>query len=209
MYQVKHFAEDRLDVQHALIEAHPLGLIICTATGRLSADPIPFILIRDKGELGTLRAHVARPNPLWQHLQENDECLVAFQAEDAYISPNWYPSKQEHGKVVPTWNYITVHAWGRPSVIDQADWLRHQISELTESQEVTQPKPWGMDDAPADFTKAMINGVVGVEIAITEIQGKWKVSQNRPARDIDGVRTGLTDAGALGMADQVATRRKV
>ncbi len=205
MYRVNHFAEDRLDVQHELIEQHPLGLLIShNAQNRLLADPIPFTLIREQGELGILRAHIARPNPQFAQLPDAAECLVVFQGEEAYISPNWYPTKKAEGKVVPTWNYVTVHVWGKPSVIDDPDWVRSQIDHLTKQQEASQPNPWQVDDAPANFTFALIKGIVGIEIAISEIQGKWKVSQNRPATDIAGVHTGLSAAGMSAMADRVA-----
>ena len=131
MYQVSHFSETRLAVQHALIQAQPLGMLICNdERHRPMANSVPFLLDRDKGTLGTLQAHVARANPQWQQLQRAASCLVVFQGEDGYISPNWYPSKALHGKVVPTWNYITVHAWGTPQVIDDPDWLRYQFGEM-------------------------------------------------------------------------------
>ena len=207
MYEVKHFVEDRLDVQHDLIQSHPLGLLICDdADGRHMANPIPFTLVRKSGLLGTLQAHLARPNPQWLQLQNVEECLVVFQGEQAYISPNWYPTKKEHGKVVPTWNYVTVHVWGKPKVFDDQNWIRTQINALTTQQEANQATPWQVDDAPPQFTAAMLRGVVGVEIEITEIQGKWKVSQNRPTADIQGVRDGLASVGEVSMATQVAER---
>ncbi|MEO0435695.1 MAG: FMN-binding negative transcriptional regulator [Pseudomonadota bacterium] len=205
MYEVKHFIEDRLDVQHDLIEAHPLGLLICNdSTGRLAANSIPFTIRRDLGELGTLRAHIARANPQWSELKKGRECLTIFQGEEAYVSPNWYPTKQKHGKVVPTWNYVTVQVWGTPLVIDDPDWLRAQIDEMTDRQEASQVKPWAVGDAPAEFTSSMIRGIVGIELAIREIKGKWKVSQNRPQEDIKGVVSGLSDAGKDAIANQVA-----
>lgn len=205
MYQVKHFAEDRLEIQHALIESHPLGLLICNEDdGRLMANPLPFKLVREDGSLGTLQAHMARPNPQWSQLQKLKECLVVFQGEEAYISPNWYPTKQEHGKVVPTWNYVTVHAWGAPTIIDDPDWIRSQVDRLTAQQEADQTVPWKVDDAPPEFSSSMLRGIIGVEIAINEIQGKWKVSQNRPAVDIQGVHDGLSSIGELPMAREVA-----
>ena len=207
MYEVKHFAEDRLEVQHSLIEKHPLGLLICNdENGRHVANPIPFILVRGRGDLGTLQAHIARPNPQWSQLQTSKECLVVFQGEEAYISPNWYPAKHEHGKVVPTWNYVTVHVWGLPKVIDDPDWIRSQIDHLTAQQEAEQANPWKVDDAPPEFTESMLKGIVGVEIAINEIQGKWKVSQNRSVADIQGVYAGLSAIGEVSMANQVAQR---
>ncbi len=205
MYEVRHFAEDRLAVQHELIEAHPLGLMICNdADGRLAANQIPFMLLPELGEFGTLRAHVARANPQWTELQSVQECLVVFQGEEAYVSPNWYPSKQQHGKVVPTWNYVTVHVWGKPVVIDDPAWIRAQVDQMTEKHEATQSKPWAVDDAPIDFTSSMIKGVVGIEIAISDIKGKWKVSQNRSREDISGVSTGLSASGKDAIADHVA-----
>ena len=205
MYQVKHFAEDRLEVQHSLIEKHPLGLLICSDdSGRLVANPIPFKLVRERGNLGTLQAHMARPNPQWAQLKGQQECLVVFQGEEAYISPNWYPTKKEHGKVVPTWNYVTVHTWGVPTVVDDPDWIRSQVDRLTAQQEADQTVPWKVDDAPPEYSASMLRGIVGLEIVISEIQGKWKVSQNRPAEDIQGVRDGLAAIGETSMAHQVA-----
>ena len=127
-----------------------------------------------------------------------------FQGEEAYVSPNWYPSKQKHGKVVPTWNYITVQVWAEPVVIEDPDWLRAQIDEITNRHESSQPKPWAVGDAPAEFTSSMIRGIVGVELEIKEIKGKWKVSQNRPQEDIQGVFSGLSNAGKAAIADHVA-----
>ncbi|MEO0439117.1 MAG: FMN-binding negative transcriptional regulator [Pseudomonadota bacterium] len=205
MYEVKHFVEDRLDVQHDLIEAHPLGLLVCNdGAGRLFANSIPFTIRRDLGKLGTLRAHLARANPQWSELKKGMECLTVFQGEEAYVSPNWYPSKQKHGKVVPTWNYITVQVWAEPVVIEDPEWLRAQIDEITNRHESSQPKPWEVDDAPAEFTSSMIRGIVGVELEIREIKGKWKVSQNRPQEDIQGVFSGLSNAGKAAIADHVA-----
>ncbi|MEM7218391.1 MAG: FMN-binding negative transcriptional regulator [Pseudomonadota bacterium] len=209
MYEVKSFAEDRLDVQHAMIEKHPLGLLICTDDNRRPlANPLPFVLRAEQGELGTLLAHMARPNPQWRLLTSGSECLVVFQGEEAYVSPGWYPSKREHGKVVPTWNYISVHVWGRPTVRDDPDWLKAQVDTLTDRQEASSANPWRVDDAPAEFTESMLKGIVGLEIAISEIQGKWKVSQNRPAADIRGVQDGLTAIGETAMAAEIARRAR-
>jgi len=207
MYQVKHFAEDRLEVQHSLIEKHPLGLLICSDDGgRLVANPIPFKLVRERGNLGALQAHMARPNPQWAQLKKQQECLVVFQGEEAYISPNWYPTKKEHGKVVPTWNYVAVHAWGVPTVVDDPDWIRSQVDRLTAQQEADQAIPWKVDDAPPEYSASMLRGIIGIEVEISEIQGKWKVSQNRPAVDIQGVHDGLVSLGELSMAQQVTDK---
>ncbi|MEL7312824.1 MAG: FMN-binding negative transcriptional regulator [Pseudomonadota bacterium] len=205
MYEAKHFAEDRIDVQHALIRQHPLGLLICNgADGRINANPVPFLLLPDRGELGVLRAHVARENPQWRQIHEADDCLVVFQGPEAYVSPNWYPSKQGHGRVVPTWNYVTVHVRGVPSVSENAQWLHEQVERMTDQQEATQSSPWEVTDAPQNYTRALLKAIVGIEIRITEIQGKWKLSQNRKTQDIVGVHEGLTGEGHTALADQVA-----
>lgn len=194
MYQPPHFREDRLDVQHDLIRRHPLGLLITAGSGGLMANPIPFA-IHPVSELGTLRAHLSRANPQVQELALVQECLVVFQGPQDYITPSWYATKHETGKVVPTWNYATVHAWGRPHVVADADWLRDQLHELTEHQEHARATPWGVDDAPAAFIAAQMKGIIGVEIVIERIEGKWKVSQNRPEQDRRGVVDGLREQG--------------
>ncbi|MEM6818143.1 MAG: FMN-binding negative transcriptional regulator [Pseudomonadota bacterium] len=207
MYEIEHFNEDRLAVQQALVEKHPLGLLICNDdNGRSVANPVPFTLDRNSGERGTLKAHLARPNSQWRLLQAAADCLVVFQGAEAYISPNWYPTKKVHGKVVPTWDYMIVQIRGKPVVHQDPDWLRAQIEHLTARHEASQPKPWKVDDAPPRFTKAMLNGIVGIEIPITEIHGKWKLSQNRSVQDVAGVRDGLTEVGELGLAAEVASR---
>lgn len=210
MYQPPHFREDRLDVQHALIAAHPLGLLITSGPGGLQANPIPFLIDAETSERGTLRAHLARANPQIAELAAISECLVVFQGPQHYISPSLYPTKQETGKVVPTWNYITVHAWGAPRVIDDAAWLRRQIDALTRHKEHARAAPWNVADAPASFIAAQIKGIVGVEIPIARLEGKWKVSQNRPAVDQSGVINGLRGLGddADMMANEVAARGK-
>ena len=181
MYQPSHFREDRLDVQHGLIRAHPLGLLITSGPGGLMANPIPFLIDAGASEYGTLRCHMARANLQWRELGAVEECLVVFQGPQDYVTPSWYPTKRETGKVVPTWNYATVHAWGKPVVIDDPDWLRRQIDSLTRTREGLRPEPWKVEDAPEDFVAAQIKGIIGVEITIGRIEGKWKVSQNRPS----------------------------
>ena len=151
MYQLPAFREDRLEVQHALIRAHPLGLLISAGPGGLIANLLPFLVDADGSERGTLRVHMARANPQWRELETLEECLVVFQGPHDYVTPSWYATKRETGKVVPTWNYATVHAWGRPRVINDADWLRRQLDDLTLSREGMRPAPWKVDDAPAGF----------------------------------------------------------
>ncbi len=210
MYQPPHFREDRLAVQHALIRAHSLGLLVTAGPGGLQANHIPFLVEADGSERGTLRAHLARANPQSSELAAVAECLVVFQGPQQYISPSLYPTKREHGKVVPTWNYITVHAWGRPRVIDDAVWLRRQVEDLTLHKEGSRAAPWHVSDAPEPFVAAQLQGIIGIEIPIARIEGKWKVSQNRPAVDQSGVATGLRGNGdeADIMASLVAERIK-
>jgi transcriptional regulator len=210
MYQPPHFREDRLDVQHALIREHSLGLLITAGRSGLQANPIPFLIDSDATPLGTLRAHLARANPQQRELAGIEECLVVFQGAQLYISPSLYPTKYKTGKVVPTWNYITVHAWGRPRIIDDADWIRGQVDDLTAHKESSRPAPWKVSDAPGPFITAQIKGIIGLEIPIARIEGKWKVSQNRAPVDQAGVVAGLRDNGgdAEIMASLVAARRK-
>jgi transcriptional regulator len=172
------------------------------------ANPLPFQLASDSGDLGTLRCHLARGNPQWRELKAVAECLVVFQGPQEYVTPSWYPTKRETGKVVPTWNYATVHVWGRPEVIDDPVWLRRQLDDLTGLQEGVRPAQWHVDDAPADFIAAQMKGIIGVEIPIARIEGKWKVSQNRPEADRAGVVAGLREQGerTQAMAALVAER---
>jgi transcriptional regulator len=208
MYQPPAFREDRIEVQHALIRAHPLGLLVTAGPGGLMANHVPFLIYPDASERGTLRVHLARANPQLAELAVVDQCLVVFQGPQDYVTPSWYATKRETGKVVPTWNYVTVHVWGRPRVRDDADWLRRQIGDLTGQQEGTRAQPWLVEDAPADYVTAQIKGIVGVEIPIARIEGKWKVSQNRPAADRAGVVAGFRERGEAGepMATLVAER---
>jgi transcriptional regulator len=161
MYQPPHFREDRVEVQHALIRAHPLGLLITAGPGGLMANPIPFLIDPDASERGTLRCHLARANAQWRELTAVEECLVVFQGPQDYVTPSWYATKRETGKVVPTWNYATVHAWGRPQVIDDEAWLRRQIEDLTRSREHVRTAPWTVDDAPLEFVSAQLKGIIG------------------------------------------------
>jgi transcriptional regulator len=207
MYQPAHFREDRLDVQHDLVRAHPLGLLVSMTADGLVANPIPFVLDADRGPYGTLRCHVARANAVWKELQHNSDCLVVFQAAEHYISPSWYATKRETGKVVPTWNYATVHCSGRAVIHDDAAWIAAQIDALTRVHEENRAEPWAVSDAPAPFVAAQMRGIVGIEIPIARIEGKWKVSQNRPEADRAGVLSGLAseaDPSAGPMADLVS-----
>jgi len=205
MYQPPHFREDRLEVQHQLIRAHPLGLVFTAGPAGLMANAIPFLVDADASAKGTLRGHFARANPQLGELAAVEECLVVFQGPQAYITPSWYATKRATGKVVPTWNYVTVHAWGRPAVRDDASWLRRQIEDLTRSREAGRAAPWRVSDAPEGFIAGQAKGIVGVEIVIARIEGKWKVSQNRPVEDRAGVVAGLRESDQA-MAQLVADR---
>lgn len=203
MYQPPLHRQDDLAALHELIRRRPLGLIVNRGPHGLAANAIPFLLDAEAGPFGRLRAHVARANGVWRELQSAPETLVVFQDVDHYISPSWYATKRETGKVVPTWNYVMVQARGQARVIEDESWLRGQIAELTAAHEAGRAAPWAVDDAPEDFVAAMARQIVGLEIEIVELNGKWKASQNRPAADRAGVIAGLTedgDADALAMA---------
>lgn len=208
MYQPPLFREDRLEVQHELVRNHPLGLLVTAGPGGLMANLIPFLVDSGASERGTLLAHLARANPQWKELGAVDECLVIFQGPQDYVSPSWYATKRETGKVVPTWNYVTVHAWGRPHVIDDELWLRRQINALTHSREELRASPWQVSDAPEPFIAGQVKGIIGLEIPIDRIEGKWKLSQNRPEADRSGVVAGFREQGASGepIATLVAER---
>jgi len=206
MYLPKHFAQTDIGALHRLIGAHPLGALVTLAAGGLEANHIPFLVQADPAPYGTLLGHVARGNPLWRDVACDAESLVIFQGPETFISPSWYPSKKETAKVVPTWNYAVVHAYGRVRVIDDAVWLRAHVEQLTDRHEAERPAPWKVTDAPADYIETMLRGIVGIEIRIARLVGKWKASQNRSARDRAGVVDGLlqepTEAAAT-MAELV------
>jgi transcriptional regulator len=206
MYLPKHFEETRVPVLHELIRGHPLGALVALTRDGLSANHIPFEIDPDPAPFGTLRGHIARANALWKEAAAEVEALVIFQGPDGYISPSWYPTKQETAKVVPTWNYAVVHAHGRARFVDDRAWLRGFVERLTRRHEATRPDPWHVTDAPADFIEKQLGAIVGLEMPISRLIGKWKVSQNRPAADRAGTADGLLrergESGAA-MADLV------
>lgn len=200
MYQPAHHDVTDLAVLHDLIEAHPFGTWATAPDGVLEMNHIPFLLDRAKGPQGTLIGHVARVNPVWQHASTS---IVAFHGPQAYITPNWYPSKHAQGKAVPTWNYAVVQAHGQPRAIEDKAKLLQVLRHLTNAHEARQALPWSVSDAPADYIDALLAAIVGIEIPIERLVGKWKVSQNRPAADRLGVVAGLTgsdEAQASAMA---------
>ena len=210
MYIPASFREDRPEEVYGLIRANPLGTLVSHDAAGLQASPLPFLLDASTGEHGVLQTHMARANPHWKALAEDTDCLVIFQGSDGYVSPNWYPSKAATHKAVPTWNYAVVHVWGRPRVMEGGDWLDRQLQALTANHEAIRSRPWGVADAPADFIAAQKQAIIGVEITITRIEGKWKMSQNREEADRQGVIVGLRDPqdphSSPVLADEVARR---
>lgn len=194
MYQPAAFREERLETLHALIRAHPLATLVTAGADGLIANLVPFI-VTDAGEKGTLRAHVARANDQVEALRAGVETLVIFHGPEAYITPSWYATKEEHGRVVPTWNYVVVQVRGTPRVVEDIAWLKTQIHALTSMQENQRARPWKVTDAPEAFVEGQLKAIIGVEIPILSIEGKWKVSQNRSVADRQGVAKGLQDEG--------------
>ncbi len=197
MFQPAIFQEDRLDVMHDLMRTHPFATLISSATGGLTADHIPMILHDDEGEHGVLRGHVSVGNPLFTETDGSFDVLSVFQGPQTYITPSWYASKQEHGKVVPTWNYAVVHVRGSLTFNRDENWLLRHLQDLTQQHEGHRPNPWAVSDAPDDFVKSQLRGLVGFEIQISNIDGKWKVSQNKNKADKSGVATGLLDENTV------------
>ncbi|MGB8276335.1 MAG: FMN-binding negative transcriptional regulator [Methylovirgula sp.] len=201
MYLPSYHREDRLEAQHDLIRAYPLASLVTMGRDGLIANPVPFILDATASPKGVLKAHIARANPLWQDYDPSHEALVIFHGPQSYVSPSFYASKKETGKVVPTWNYVCVQAYGRLKVIEEQNWLVDQIRALTKLHEANQPTPWTIEDAPADFVASMLNAIIGIEIDISRIEGKWKLSQNRSAAD----RASLIQALRISDAENAAT----
>ncbi len=203
MYTPKLHEEKRLDVLHQLIKDYPLGSLVVMGQGELVANAIPFYLDAGRGEFGTLVAHISRANPLWELPESDISALVIFQGPQAYISPAWYPSKAEHGKAVPTWNYVMVQASGKPRFIKDRAWLLAHVEELTSTHEQGRAQPWLVTDAPEDFVERLLKGIVGIEIPLKKIVGKWKVSKDRPEVDKVGIIDGLRESGKREVAAMV------
>jgi transcriptional regulator len=209
MYCPSLFREDRLDVQHALIRRHPLGLLISNGSGGLVANLLPFVLRTEGSERGVLQAHMARANPQWREL-DDQSVLVVFRGPDAYVSPSLYATKKETGKVVPTWNYTIVQVRGKAKLRDSGDWLAPQLEALTTAREATRAQPWSVSDAPTDYVEAQKRAIVGIEIEIAALEGKWKLSQNQPEANRRSVVDGFSMAeGTREMADLVRTYGKL
>jgi len=193
MYMPKHFEESDLPTLHRLMTAHPLAVLVTLADDELVVNHVPFMIDATEGPYGTLRGHVARANPVWRRFSTAVPTVAIFSGADSYITPSWYPAKAVHGKVVPTWNYAVVHAHGMPRLIEDAAGLLALVTVLTDHHEASNPARWQVRDAPADFIDQMVANIVGVEIPIARLEGKWKVSQNRPAADRAAVAAALDE----------------
>jgi transcriptional regulator len=211
MYIPKQFEEPRVDVMHELIRARPLATLVTLSSNGLNANHIPLHLLESPAPFGTLQGHVARANPILNDLENNIEVLAIFHGPDAYITPSWYATKKETGKVVPTWNYAVVHAYGYVRVVDDAAWLRAQLEALTTHNEASFSEPWAVSDAPHEFTEKLIGNIVGFEMVISRLSGKWKVSQNQPQQNQSSVAEGLKasghqDSSAMAVLVEAATK---
>ncbi|MFC3114059.1 FMN-binding negative transcriptional regulator [Cellvibrio fontiphilus] len=202
MYCPRAFREERLDILHELIKAYPLATLITNGPNGLMANLIPFSLVHD-GKNGILQAHVARNNSQLDSIREASEALVIFQGPQCYVTPSWYPSKAKDGKQVPTWNFVMVQARGKPTVIENTSWLLTQLNNLTSHLESSRDHPWRVSDAPENYIAAQLKGLVGIEIPISTIEGKWKVSQNRSEIDRKGVIAGLQAENACPAMSQL------
>ena len=209
MYLPSHFEETRIDVLQELVRQYPLGSLVTLGAKGLNANHIPFELDAAPAPYGTLRGHVARANPVWRDYDPAFEALVIFHGPQVYISPSWYETKKETGEVVPTYNYAVVHAYGRLRIVEDRAWLRGLVARLTERFEGGRAAPWQVSDAPQDFINKQLGAIVGIEIEVSKMLGKWKASQNRPATDRAGVAEALgaaADADSLAMAQMIKER---
>lgn len=191
MYTPKFNEIDDISILKEHIHAHPFGSWSCIAEGEIVVNHIPFVYHDNRGEYGTLTGHVSRANPIWKTCSPEKDSVVAFQGENAYISPSWYPSKHQHGKGVPTWNYTVVQVYGAPLIQDSRDWLLDHVTELTDRHEADKAFPWRVGDAPDEYIEKLVGAIVGIEIPITSITGKWKLGQNKPETDQIGMAAGL------------------
>ena len=192
MYIPRHNEENRVPVMHALMASQPFATLVTLGGSGLFASHLPIVLDPDGSEFGTLNAHISRANTQWRDLVPSVDALAIFAGHHHYISPTWYPETREHGKEVPTWNYVVVHAYGPLKLIEDTHWLRKHVESLTNIHEAASPVPWNVGDAPADFIQSLLHGIVGLELPIRRMEGKWKVSQNRTESERQGVLEGLT-----------------
>lgn len=208
MYLPEQFAEQRVEELQRIMRDFPLGTIVTHTSQGLDANHIPFELDAERGACGTLQGHIARANPLWTDFPSGADVLVIFHGNDGYISPSWYPSKQETHRHVPTWNYEVVHAHGKLRIVDDEKFVRGVLARLTRRHEAAEPRPWKMGDAPADYLDQMLKMIVGIEVEISRVQGKRKLGQNRDARDLEGAVRALRDRGQTALADAMEGERR-
>jgi len=204
MYTPASFRQEDLPTLHQQMVQTPLAIVLSHDESGLQASHLPLLLVPGEGRFGTLKGHFAKANPQWQTLQTGAEVLVIFPGEQAYISPGYYPSKAEHGKAVPTWNYIAIHAHGRAETFDDPERLRQLLTELTHRHEQGRAQPWTIDEAPPAYIDSMLRAIVGFELPIERIEGKWKLGQNRDKTDYDNVRANLAGSGLANEAELAA-----
>jgi len=211
MYIRPQFEETRTDTLHELMRRHPLGTLVTLGNGGLNADHVPFEIDNGAAPFGMLRAHLPRANPVWREASAEVDALVVFQGPQSYITPSWYATKKENERVVPTYNFMVVHAYGPLRVIEDAVWLRAHLERLTDRFEKGRESPWKVSDAPDEFIAKLLPVLVGIEIPISRLLGKWKVSQNQPSVNRSSVECGLRESGreeAVAMADEIARRSR-
>jgi transcriptional regulator len=201
MYLPELYAENRPEAMHRFIREHAFGMLVTQTAEGLEANHVPFVLEAERGERGVLLAHVARANPIWRQVRDGQDVLVVFRGVHGYISPNWYESKARTHRHVPTWNYEAVHAHGRISVHDDEKFVRGMVAKLTREQEAAMPQPWKMSDAPADYLAEQLAHIVGIEVELTRLEGKRKLSQNRERPDFDSTVAALQSRGQSDLAE--------
>ncbi|SBS32269.1 Protease synthase and sporulation protein PAI 2 [Marinomonas aquimarina] len=207
MYVPTHFKEEDHQVLQQYIRDYSCGTLIISDAEGIEANHVPFYLaVNEDSSLGKLQCHLARANPAWQRIQDGAQVLAVFQGPNAYISPSWYATKAETGRVVPTWNYLAVHVQGKAQVIQDPDWLKQHLHQLTDQHEASMEEPWSVADAPTDFTDRLVKAIVGIEIRIESLTGKLKASQNQPQANRESVRAslqGLDDVNSAAVAKLV------
>ncbi|HEY0720345.1 MAG TPA: FMN-binding negative transcriptional regulator [Gammaproteobacteria bacterium] len=212
MYIPKHFEESRVEVLHELMHTHPLATVVTLSDNGLNANHIPLILSPSPAPFGLLQGHVSRKNPVLSEVQQRSEVLAIFQGPNCYITPSWYATKHETGQVVPTWNYAVVHVYGSVRIVDDTSWLLSHLEALTNQHESTFAEPWKVSDAPQEYIERLLPSIVGIEIVITRLSGKYKMSQNQVAQNRAGVIAGLHtrgDENSLAIARMVAAAAKI
>ena len=204
MYTPAAFRLEDLPTLHAQMTQTPLAIVVSHDENGMQASHLPLLVVPGDGPFGTLKGHFAKANPQWKTLQAGGEILVIFPGEQAYISPGYYPSKAEHGKAVPTWNYIAIHAYGQAETFDTPERLRPLLHELTHKHEHRRAQPWTLDEAPPAYIDSMLRAIVGFELRIERLEGKWKLGQNRDKNDYDSVRSNLAGSGLSNEAELAA-----